>query len=489
MARTSITASRSDKVSRRNVLVGAAAAGGGLALGFHVPALEAAVPAQRPVAAAKGAEVNAWVVIGSDETVTIRVARTEMGQGSLTGLAQLVAEELNCDWKKVRTEYPTPGQSLARQRVWKDFSTGGSRGIRGSHDYVREGGAAAREMLIQAAAQQWGAKPGDCAAAGGVITHKPSGRTVTYGKVAATAAKLEPPKSVKLKDPKDWTIAGKPLKRLDTADKLTGRQIYGVDVKLPGMLSAAIKDAPIFGAEIKSYDEAKIKAMPGVRRVVRVNATTVAVVGDTWWQAKRALDALPIQYEDSPHAKESSATIAARLKEGLEPEAKNVFVGNKNGDALAAIAGAAKKVEAVYSTPFLHHATMEPMNCTALYTPDKCEVWSPTQNGEGSLAAAAEASGLPLNKCEVYKRPPGGGFGRRGRQDYVTQAVTIAKQMPGTPVKLIWSREEDTQHGYYRPITMCRLTAGLDDKGALVGLHVRLSGQSIVADQQPAALQ
>jgi isoquinoline 1-oxidoreductase beta subunit len=487
MART--TNSVSPRLSRRRVLVAGAAVGGGLALGFRIPAAEAAGPTARPTAAAKGAEVNAWVVIAPDETVTIRIARTEMGQGTLTGLAQLVAEELDCDWKKVRCEFPTPGQNLARNRVWRDFSTGGSRGIRGSQDYVRQAGAAARAMLVQAAAKQWTARPEDCVAAKGVIAHKPSGRKVTYGKVAEAAARLEPPKDVKLKDPKDWTIAGKPVHRLDALERVTGRLIYGTDLKLPGMLNAAIKDAPVFGSAIKSYDETKVMGMPGVRRVVRVNATTVAVVAETWWQAKKALDALPIQYEDSPHAKESSATIAKRLKEGLEPDAKNVFTGTKVGDAPGAIAGAARKVEAVYATPFLHHATMEPMNATALYTPEKCEVWSPTQNGEGSLAAASEASGLPLGKCEVYKMQPGGGFGRRGRQDYVTQAVTIAKQMPGTPVKLIWSREEDTQHGYYRPITMCRLAGGLDAKGDLVGLHVRLSGQSIVAYQNPNALR
>lgn len=487
MARTTSTVS--PRLSRRQVLATGAAATGAFALGFHVPAAEAAGPTMRPVAAAKGAEVNAWVVIGTDETVTIRIARTEMGQGSLTGLAQLVAEELGCDWKKVRTEFPTPGQNLARKRVWQDFSTGGSRGIRGSEQFVRKGGAAAREMLVRAAAEQWNAKPADCTVADGVITHKPSGRKVSYGKVAAAAAKLEPPKDVKLKDPKDWTIAGKPVKRLDTLERVTGRLVYGADVRLPGMLNAAIKDAPIFGSAIKSYDEAKVMGMPGVKKVVRVNATTVAVVADTWWHAKKALDALPVVYEDSPHAGESSATIAARLKEGLEPEARNVFTGTKVGDVQAALAGAAKKIEAVYATPFLHHACMEPMNATALYTPEKCEVWSPTQNGEGSLAAASEASGLPLNKCEVYKMQPGGGFGRRGRQDYVTQAVTIARQMPGTPVKLVWSREEDTQHGYYRPITMCRLAGGLDDKGNLVGLHVRLSGQSIVAFQSPQSLR
>ncbi len=471
------------KISRRNLLVGSAAAGGGLALGFHLPGLGGEALAQK---AAAGVEVNAWVVVGADDSVTIRIARSEMGQGTLTGLAQLVAEELECDWKKVRTESPTPGQNLARNRIWGDMSTGGSRGIRSSQAYVRQGGAAAREMLIKAAATQWKVPTGECTVANGVIAHKASGRTTTYGRVAAAAAKLEPPKNVKLKDPKDWKIAGKPVKRLDTAGKLTGKTQYAIDVKLPGMLNAAIKDSPVFGAKIVSYDAARIKDMPGVRHVVKVNDRTVAVVADTWWQAKKALDALPIVYEETPNAKVSSASIAERLREGLD--AREAFVGNKEGDALQAIAGAAKTVQAVYATPFLHHATMEPMNCTALYTPDKVEVWASTQNAEASMAAASEASGLPLGKCDVHKTILGGGFGRRGRQDYVTQAVTIARQIPGRPIKLIWSREEDMTHGYYRPITQCKATAGLDAQGNLVGLHMRISGQSIVAFQNPLQL-
>ena len=245
------------------------------------------------VRAADGSpEVNAWVVIRPDDTVVIRIARSEMGQGTLTGLAQLVAEELECDWSKVTTEFPTPGQSVARKRVWGDFSTGGSRGIRTCQEYVRKGGAAARMMLIQAAANEWKVPASECTAANSVITHTPSGKTTTYGKVAEAAAKLEPPADVKLKDPKDWKIAGKGLKRLDTADKITGKMIYGIDVKLPGMLNAAIKDCPVFGGKLKSFDEAKVAGMKGVKKVVKVGDNAVAVVADTWWHAKTALDAL-----------------------------------------------------------------------------------------------------------------------------------------------------------------------------------------------------
>ena len=471
-------------LNRRAFVIGSATAGAGLALGLDLPFGGPSV-----VRAADGApEVNAWVVIRPDDTVVIRIARSEMGQGTLTGLAQLVAEELECDWSKVTTEYPTPGQSVARKRAWGDFSTGGSRGIRTSQDYVRKGGATARVMLIQAAANEWKVPATECKAANSVITHTPSGKTTTYGKVAEAAAKLEPPADVKLKDPKDWTIAGKGLKRLDTSDKTTGKMTYGIDVKLPGMLNAAIKDCPVFGGKVKSFDEAKIAGMKGVKKVVPVGDSAVAVVADTWWHAKTALDALPIVWDEGDNAKVSSETIAKWLAEGLD-NAQPAYVGNQNGDAKAAIAGAAKKVEAVYSYPYQNHATMEPMNATVLYTPDKCEVWCGTQNGEAAFAAALEASGLPAEKVDVHKLMLGGGFGRRGMTDYVRQAVAIAKQMPGTPIKLLWSREEDMQHGKYHPVTQCKLTGAFDADNNLVALHYRLSGQSILFSVRPEALQ
>ncbi len=470
--------------NRRSFVIGAAAVGGGLALGLDLP-----FGGSTAVHAADGTpEVNAWVVIKPDDTVVIRVARSEMGQGTLTGLAQLVAEELECDWSKVTTEYPTPGQSVARKRAWGDFSTGGSRGIRTSQDYVRKGGAAARVMLVEAAANEWKVPATECTAANSVITHTSSGRTTTFGKVAEAAAKLTPPADVKLKDPKDWKIAGKPLKRLDTVDKTTGKMLYGSDVKLPGMLNAAIKDCPVFGGKLKSFDEAKVTGMKGVKKVVRVGDSAVAVVADTWWHAKTALDALPVVWDDGENAKVSSASIAKWLEEGLDP-AQPAFVGNKVGDVKAAIAGAAKTVEAVYSYPYQNHACMEPLNATALYTADKCEVWTGTQNGEAVFAAVVETSGLPSDKCEVYKIMPGGGFGRRGMTDYVRQAVAIAKQMPGTPIKLLWSREEDMLHGKYHPITQSKLVGAFDKDNNLIGLHMRISGQSILASVRPEAMQ
>jgi isoquinoline 1-oxidoreductase subunit beta len=471
------------KIDRRSFIVGTATVGGGLALGLNLPVGGSVVRAQDG-----SPEVTAWVVIRPDDSVVIRVARSEMGQGTITGLAQMVAEELECDWSKVTTEYPTPGQSVARKRVWGDFSTGGSRGIRDSHQYVREGGATARVMLVQAAANTWGVPASECSAANSVITHRPSGRTTTYGKVAEAAAKLTPPANVPLKDPKEWKLIGKPVKRLDTLPKVTGAQVYGFDLKLPGMLNAAIKDCPVFGGKAKSFEAAKVTGMSGVRHVVRVGDSAVAVVADTWWQAKTALDALPIVWDEGPNAKVSSATIADMLKAGLD--ADQAFVANQNGDVKAAIAGAAKKVDAVYAYPFQNHAPMEPMNATAKYTPDRCEVWVPTQNGEAAFAATLAASGLPAEKCEVYKINLGGGFGRRGAfHDYVTQAVLIAKQIPGTPVKLLWTREEDMLHGRYHPVMQCKLVGAFDTSNNLTGLHMRLSGQSILSVVRPEALQ
>jgi isoquinoline 1-oxidoreductase subunit beta len=471
------------KMDRRSFLIRAAAAGSGLALGFRIPL----GGSKESFAADPGAEVNAWVLIQPDETVVIRIARSEMGQGTLTGLAQLAAEELDCDWAKVKTEFPTPGQNVARKRVWGDFSTGGSRGIRASQEYVRKGGAAARMMLVQAAADGWKVPAAECSAAKGVITHGPSKRNTTYGKVAAAAAKLDPPKDVPLKDPKEWRIIGKPLKRLDTVDKVTGKLVYGADVRLPGMLNAAIKDCPVFGGKVKTYDPAKAEAMPGVKKVVHVGDSAIAVVADTWWHAKTALDAIAIEWDGGENAAVSSATIGQMLAAGLDAE--QAFVHNQAGDVRAAIAAAAKKVEAVYFYPYQNHATMEPMNATALYTADRCEVWGPTQNGEAALAATAEASGLPVAQCDVHKTLLGGGFGRRGFTDYVRQAVAIAKQMPGTPVKLLWSREEDMTHGRYHPVMQARLTGALDGSGNLTGLRIRLSGQSILASARPEALE
>ncbi|MEM7497721.1 MAG: molybdopterin cofactor-binding domain-containing protein [Pseudomonadota bacterium] len=467
-------------INRRGFVVGTAAAGAGFSLGFRF---------DRANAQGMGdpSEVNAWVVIAPDNTVTIRIARSEMGQGTLTGLAQLVAEELECDWDKVTTEYPTPGENLARNRVWGSFSTGGSRGIRDSHEYVRQGGAAARMMLVEAASRIWGVPAAECSVEKGIITHEASGRSTSYGAVAADAAGLVPPSEVTLKDPSEWKVIGQPLKRLDTAGKLDGSQVYGADISFPGMLNAAIKQCPVFGGTLASFDAAAVEDMPGVHSVVQVDDHSVAVIAETWWQANTAIQALPIEWDDGPHAGESNATIDAMVDEGLD--ADQAFIGNENGDVDAALAAAAQTHEAVYSYPFQNHATMEPMNATALWTPERCLVWCPTQNGEAALAATAEAAELPQENCDVYKYHLGGGFGRRGAfHDYVQQVVRIAKQIPGRHIKLMWSREEDMQHGMYHPVMKAKLTAGMDAEGNLTAMKIRLSGQSILAGVMPARL-
>src|SRR5215467_16010026 len=308
------------KLSRRAFVVGTtAAAGGGLALGFHMPADIASAQTET---SNEGVEVNAWVVVKPDDTCVIRIARTEMGQGTRTGLAQLVAEELECDWKRVTTDSITPGQNLARKRVWGEMGTGGSRGIRTSQDYVRKGGAAARMMLLQAAADQWKVPVGEVTVANGVITHAASKRSLRYGQVAAAAAKLTPPdpKSITLKDPKTWKIAGQPLKRLDTEPKLDGSKVYAIDVKLPGMLNAAVMQCPVYGGKLKSVDEAKIANRPGVKKVVRIKDNAVAVVADTYYHAKTALAALPIEWDVGQNGAVNDTSIAEHLKDGITAE-------------------------------------------------------------------------------------------------------------------------------------------------------------------------
>jgi isoquinoline 1-oxidoreductase beta subunit len=352
---------------------------------------------------------------------------------------------------------------------------------------MREGGAAARTMLLQAAANQWGVAVSEVTVSKGVITHTASGRKLSYGKVASAAAKLTPPdpKTLVLRDPRQWKIAGKPLKRVDTALKVMGKQNYAIDTRLPGMVYAAIQASPVFGGKLVSFDAAKLRGRKGIQGVYKVDDNAVAVVADNWWRAKMALQDLPIVWNEGANGQESSATIDVRLKEGLT-STSNVFADIDVGNAPQAIAGAAKRVEAVYSTPFVTHACMEPMNCTALVTDYRAEAWVASQNAEASMAALSTASGLSLDKCEVYNHTLGGGFGRRGStQDFVRQATLLAKQMKGVPVKMVWSREEDMAQDFFRPIGLCKLEAGLDAKGNLLGLQLRVSGQSINAYLSP----
>ena len=435
-------------------------------------------------------EVTHWIVIHPDDRVVIRVARSEMGQGSMTGLAQLVAEDLGCDWNKVSTEFASPNEHIKRKRIWGSMSTGGSAGVRTSQEYLRKSGALGAQVPCSSPLpprRNREAPSAECSASAGVITHGPSGRTLTYGKVAEAAARLETPKDVKLRDPKDWKIAGKPMKRLEIADKVTGKPIFGVDVVLPNMLMASIVQCPVFLGKVKSVDSGAAGKMRGVKGVVKGD-NFVAVVADNWWRANQAAKELKVEWDEGANGAVSSDTITALFKEGLD--AKDLPTARKMGDTPGAMAGAAKVVEAEYYSPYLSHATMEPMTGTAWFRNDgTLDVWTSTQNGEASIAAASEAAGIPLEKVEVHKTMLGGGFGRRGApQDYVRQCVAIAKQFPGRPVKMIWSREEDMQHGFYRPASLVKMKAGLDAQGNVVAMQTTVACPSILALLRPEAI-
>jgi isoquinoline 1-oxidoreductase beta subunit len=472
----------SPSLDRRSFLVASTAVGGGLMLGFHLPGRDA-----EAADTAAPREVNAWIVIQPDDAVIIRVARSEMGQGAFTALPMLVAEELNCDWANVRPEFVPPEENLRRNRVYGSMATVGSQAVRTSHEYLRKAGASARAMLIAAAAQQWKVPAADCTAEKGVITHKASGRTMKYGAIATAASKLTPPTDVKLKDPKTWTIAGSEVKRFDTHDKVLGKPIYAIDVRLPDMLHAAIAHSPVFGGKLKSYTEAAIADRPGVRQVVAFE-DAVAVVGDTYWHASQALRALPITWDDGPSGKVSSADIAREIADGLTTKT-DVAVGRNDGDAKGALAKAAKVIEAEYHVPYLSHAPMETMNCTVRITGDKVEIWAPTQNAEGTLQTAAQAAGVAPGNVVVHPIFSGGGFGRRGgNHNFVTEAVKLAKAT-NRPVKLIWAREQDIQHDFYRPISSAKFTAGFDAQGNPVAWTTRISGHSILSSANPEALK
>jgi isoquinoline 1-oxidoreductase beta subunit len=468
-------------LSRREFLKVASAVGGGLALEFWFPVASAAADG------AAATEVNAWIVIHPDDRVVIRVARSEMGQGTYTALAQLVSEELDCDWKNVSAEFASPNEHVRRNRIWGSMSTGGSMGVRSSQDYVRKAGASARAMLIAAAAAQWKVPTAECSASSGIITHGPTGRKLRYGEVATAAAKLAPPRDVTLRDPADWKIAGKPLHRLDIPDKVRGKPVFGVDVTLAGLLHASIAQCPVFGGKVASVDARSALAMRGVKKIVRED-NFVAVVADNWWRANEALKKVKIEWDTAGNEGADNQTIAAMLREGLAdaklPQAR------KLGDTQAGLAAAAKVVEAEYQSPYLNHATMEPQTCTAWLKPEGfLEVWTSTQNGEASMAAAAESAGLPLEKVEVHKMMLGGGFGRRGGpQDFVRQGVAIAMAMPGVPVKMMWSREEDVQHDFYRPASIVRMKAGLDARGKVTAMHTTIACPSILKVLMPNSL-
>jgi isoquinoline 1-oxidoreductase beta subunit len=470
------------RMTRRHFLVSVAAVGGGLVLGVALPKVGRAAGEIET----GSHEVNAWVIVQPDNTVIIRVARSEMGQGILTALPMLVAEELACDWTKVRAEYAAPEENLRRNRVFGPMLTGGSRSVRESQEYLRQAGATAREMLIAAAAARWGVPAAECTAAQGVITHRPSGRTVTFGEVAEDAARQTPPDDLTLKTPAQWTLLGTRVTRLDTPDKLTGKAVFGIDVRVPDMLHAAIRQSPVFGGRLTGYDEAVIRGRKGVHRVVPLPPDAIAVVADTSWQAEQALQALPVTWDDGPAGNVSSTSIREQLREGLT--ATTAAVVRQDGDVDKALSAASQRLEADYYAPYLAHATMEPQNCTAHVTAERVEIWVPTQNGEAALAAAAAAAEIDASRVVVHKTLLGGGFGRRGTsQDFVRQAVRIAKT-GGRPVQLLWSRGEDMAHDFYRPVAMARFAAGLDASGRPVAWRTRIAGHSIVATLFPERL-
>ena len=459
-------------LSRRSFLKTA----GALVLGMQLPAR----------AQAGRGEINAWVMVLPNEQVIIRYARSEMGQGSMTAAAQLVAEELECDWRRVRVDYADSNEQLRRRRVWGSMRSAGSRTIRESHEILRNAGAAAREMLLAAAAQGWGVPPADCRAAGGVITHAASGRRTTFGRVAAAAGKLEAPKSITLKPQSEWKVAGRTLARVDIPDIVTGRVRYGIDTQLPNMVYAAIAQCPVPGGRVRSVDEAPARARRGVLRVLAMG-DFVAVIADNWWRASQALLALKIEWDGGANAGFSSAAFRRELAQAFEPDTA-ASVTKSEGDVDKALAQAARVVEAEYAAPFLAHATLEPPSCTAVVKDGQVDVWTTTQDAEATHAAAAAAAGVAPENVYVHRTQAGGGFGRRLAQDYTAQGVAIAKALNGVPVNLIWARDEDLQHDQYRPATLVRLKAALDEAGNPVALQCRVAGPALKDVDATAAL-
>ena len=460
-------------VTRRDFVETAA----GLVIAFHLP------PHATPARTAAPFSPNAWVRIGTDGVVTLTLDRSEMGQGSQTGLAMILAEELEADWTSVRLG-PMPENPAGWSRTMR---TGGSAAIRSSWEPLRKAGAAAREMLIDAAASTWQVDRAACRAKRGAVVHTPSKRRLTYDKLVAKAAQLPVPKDPPLKDPKDFRLVGTRTRRLDTPSKVDGSAQFGIDVKVPGMLVASIERAPVLGGSIRSVNAEAAKALPGVRHVVELEASSwmgpkggwaagcaagVAVVADSYWQAVTARRALQIEWDAGDAGALSSESVRSQL---AALAAQPAVVAQTIGDAAAALAGAAKRIEAVYEVPFVHHATMEPMNCTAHVRADGADIWAPTQNQEHAQKVAAQVTGLPLEQVRIHTMFSGGGFGRRLEPDFVSEAARVSKAV-GAPVKVIWSREDDMRNGFYRPTSLNRFAAGLDAGGRLVAWTHRIAG-------------
>jgi len=494
--------------SRRQFLVAGGLAGGGLFVGYIAYLLRdrdrlARVPAF--VRNDKEFALNAWVKIVPDGSVVVAVPHQEMGQGIHTGLATLLAEELDADWSRVRVEEapldkiygnyvmlgdglpvgPEDSGILATTLRWVGFkvgeglgllATGGSTSMRNAWEPMRLAGASARELLLATAAKKWRVPAAECATQTGFVLHVASGRRFGYGELASEAAQLPPPAAPRLKEAKDYRLIGKPLPRLDAPAKVNGTAQFGIDVRLPDMLYAALAQCPVFGGALKSYDEAKIRALPGVKAVVPLG-NAVAVVADSWWRAHQALANLPVVWDEGANAGLDSKAIFAQYGRDIESGATTEY--RAEGEVWPAMARAAQTVEARYSVPLLAHATMEPMNCTALLKDGRCEVWAPNQSPSLVQLAAARSAGIDSDKVVVHTTLLGGGFGRRVETDFVAQAVSIAKALPGKPVKLLWSREEDMQHDMYRPAVISKFRAGLDPAGRPLAWWNRIAGPSV----------
>jgi isoquinoline 1-oxidoreductase beta subunit len=447
-------------LTRREFLQRSALAGSGLVLSTFVPELALAdEPDFAP---------NAFLRIGADDTVTIAVIRHEMGQGVRTLLPMMVAEELEADWSRVRLEQAVTGPRFKGIRL----HTSGSGSSRGTYETLRKAGAAAREMLVGAAAETWRVPAESCRAEDGAVVHVPSGRRLTYGRLATAAARRPVPADPKLKTPDQFKLLGKPIKRIDGPAIVTGRAQYGLDVRVPGMVFASIERAPVLGAKLVRFDDAAARRMPGVIAVVPVKSGIqqgVAVVATSTWAAFRARPALRIEWEEGPHRDFDSDQFERELDAGLE---KATFAVRHEGDALAALASAAKRHEATYTFPFQAHAPLEVMNCTADVRADRATFWAPTQTQHRSMEQAVKVTGLPEEKIEIHAVMMGGGFGRRLFADYLAEAGEISKSI-GRPVQVVWTREDDMRHGFFQPCTAQRLSGGLDASGRLVAFTHR----------------
>lgn len=455
-------------MSRRRFLGSSAASAGVFLLGMHLPL-------GRFASAADGeGEINAFIGIAADGTVTIQNPYIEMGQGTYTSIPMLIAEELDIDMDSIRVEQAPPAADYRLLFGGKRRFTGGSMSVRSSFDPLRRAGATARKMLMKAAADEWGVPLKECTTEPGRVAHKASGRVLSYGELAPLAAQLETPDSVELKPQSEYRLLGKPVARTDSASKSNGEAVFGIDVRVDGMAYAAVKQSPVFGGRVKSHDAGKITNEPGVIAVNEI-PNGIAVIGKTFWQAQSALEKLPVEFDtrESGSRGFSSAEYLQDLQKHLDDEG---YAGENTGDAIKALQSADKTISADYHAPFLAHATMEPMNCTALMENERCRVWAPNQGVDAVVQAAARVSGLKPEQITVETPYLGGGFGRRFIMDYVIQAVTLAKQHQGTPIQVIWTREEDTQHDFYRPLTAARYRAGFDADGKPVALHTTTAG-------------